>query len=148
MWLGNSKAVIQGQSFHYCQLIQALMPTITSLFLYELVPIESYPSIESIQNPNTDYSNRHESIWHLTTSTWYGTCVTRTSSTPACSTSKPHTANCSQRHSERSEDEHTIPLYRRQKETRRVSYQNQHVSHHEWGYIQQQQLTNHILYEG
>jgi len=48
IWLGNRKAVTQGQSFHYCQLIQALAPIIISLFPYELVLIESYPSIESI----------------------------------------------------------------------------------------------------
>jgi len=48
MWLGDSKAIIQGQSFHYHQLIQASVPTITSLFPYKLVLIESYPSIKSI----------------------------------------------------------------------------------------------------
>jgi len=47
-WLGNSKAVTQGQSFHYCQLIQASAPTITSSLPYELVLIESYLLIESI----------------------------------------------------------------------------------------------------
>ena len=64
-----------------------------------------------MRNPNTDYSDRHESIWHLTTGTWNRTCGTRTSSTSAHSTSKPHTANHSQHHSERSEDEHTNPLH-------------------------------------
>jgi len=53
MWLGNSKAITQGQSFHYCQLIQALAPTITSLLPYKLTPIESYSSIESILESET-----------------------------------------------------------------------------------------------
>jgi len=47
-WLENSKAVTQGQSFYYCQLIQASVPTITFLFLYKLIPIGSYPLIKLI----------------------------------------------------------------------------------------------------
>ena len=44
-WLENSKAITQDQSFHYRQLIQALAPTIMSLFPYELIPIESETQI-------------------------------------------------------------------------------------------------------
>jgi len=124
---------------------------------YVLTPIQTHTNrilpldwINSqIRNPDTNHSNRYESIWHPTIRTWNGTCGTRTSSTR--STSKPCTADHSQCHSERSEDEQANPLHRRQKETRRVSDWNWHVPHHKWGYIQQRQSTNHIcpvLYEG
>ena len=44
---------MQGQSFHYHQLIQALAPTIISLFPYKLILIEFYPSIKSILESET-----------------------------------------------------------------------------------------------
>jgi len=52
-WLENSKAITQGQSFHYCQIIQASVPTITFLLPYELTPIKSYSLIESILESET-----------------------------------------------------------------------------------------------
>ena len=122
-WLGDSKAITQGQSFHYCQLIQASAPTITSLFPYELLPIELI--LESETQTSITVTDMSQSG---TLPPAHGTCGIRTSSTSARSTSKPHTANYSQCHSERSENEQTDPLHRRQKETRRVSDQNWHVS--------------------
>jgi len=53
MWLESSKAITQGQSFHYCQLTQAAVPTIMSLLPYKLILIKSYPLIESILESKT-----------------------------------------------------------------------------------------------
>ena len=51
-WLGNSRAITQGQSFYYHQLIQASAPTIMFLFPYELILIKSILESE-IQTPIT-----------------------------------------------------------------------------------------------
>ena len=95
------------------------MPTIISLFPYELVPIKSYPSIESILESET------QTPITVTDMSQSGTLPpTLGMEHVESEQAPPRTANYSQCHSERSEDKHTDPLHERQKETRRVSDRN------------------------